>query len=286
MQDSSISTGRFTSPLPSPKPSIATREASPSSLPHSIGAPVSWSDSVQSKGISRCSLEYQVRSKTAHPIIANLRDNQVQTILLRCQVLQRTINIFAHRPWTANGHKMRFRYAERMQDLAHKARQLAAGLKDPGLQIRCEFWAGCASAAADDLSVAMYHFETVRGHDFGLLPQERRNFDLVLLAMERLRDAGNIDSISYHDFSEALDPVLSVRDVFTTSEKRYIKYGTKAVVDAPWSRLKATSTTDQNFDGPSGPPHQEDEALAPFSRCEEEEVNGDKEVAQYGSCQL
>lgn len=73
--------------------------------------------------------------------IASIRSAHIRTLLLRCKVIYATMNSLKHTSNTAKSADLRCHFADEIQTLAHKARQLAEGIRDTDLIAKAEFWA-------------------------------------------------------------------------------------------------------------------------------------------------
>lgn len=179
-----------------------------------------------------------IHMNKTHGPIARLHRTQVQTMLMRCQMLQNTQRSVARRPWAVARERLQVHYAEEVMVLAYQAGKLAESLQDNGLQARCEYCAGCACLGIDDAITAVSHFKRAqlldllsRGTDTsekmaaGLRPQERRHLDILLRAIERAEAGG--EAVSIDGLRVTLHPLSPPRRDFITRELIYIKHGNK-----------------------------------------------------------
>ncbi|KAJ4990922.1 hypothetical protein SVAN01_03493 [Stagonosporopsis vannaccii] len=207
------------------------------------GIPVSQIDSLYSKDESQQHLETPAHMEILSKLFGSLRRKEAIGLLMRCQVLQLTLDSIAHKSWAADSERLQLRHAENMSVLTSKALQLAQGLQDRGLQARAEFWAARACIAAtrkdaDDVPGAMRHIkrakllnaftgstETFRENVNGLMPKEKQELDSLLNSVRHAEESGA--EVCCEDFLQALR--IPQRG-FSTREKMYIKYGKSPTV--------------------------------------------------------
>lgn len=220
----------------SPAPQITIRQRAPN--PHLLdlnGDVVLRVDSVHSGGESQHCLENSPYTEISNTLSATLHRKEILIILMRCQVLQLTLQCIADRSWTADAERLQFRHAENMRVLAYKARQLAEGLHDRGLQARSEFWAAraCIATTKDDAPGALRHLkrarlldvltdsaETTKNNGTGLTLKERQELDALLSDVARA-EADDADASNGGFIQELRSPQRN----FTTREMMYIKHG-------------------------------------------------------------
>ena len=221
--------------LLSPTEKVPTEKESPNSLSPQAGEPVVERIDPASDAIPAYRPATPTLFKPPYGPIATLRCIQIQTVLLRCQVLQTTIQSLASKPCLKTIHNPAHHHYETMTQLVHSARQLAAGTHNTQLQARCEYWAGRACAGTNDLRAAVAHLKRARALDgsgdgdtgtggggFRFTARERRERDCLLQRVveyvEKGGDGGGVD---------VLLGVESAGWEFTEREKNYVQIGTK-----------------------------------------------------------
>lgn len=83
---------------------------------------------------------------------------QLRYLLVRCLVLQCTIDDLEHKPWTHEPGHSPYTYYSKIKHLAYKARQLGVALESQGLQARCEYWAGRGCGGTQNWNASIEHF--------------------------------------------------------------------------------------------------------------------------------
>lgn len=169
-----------------------------------------------------------------------MRRTQIQTMLLRCQVIQATVQSIQCRPWVKNVAASIQNHYEIMKQLAYEACLLAEGVQGPGLQARSEYWAGRACAGTDDLHAAVEHFERAKLLDpyaigeeqsFGLAAKEKKDLNVLLqkvaqcIEVKETADEASLPSPSSRVFGKRME-----------QEQLYIRYGNKTFRDSYWTK--------------------------------------------------
>ena len=204
---------------------------------------------------------YIARVKARHGPIAALRSTQLLTMLMRCQVLQSTIESIKSRPWCKNNDDAVYWKYEEMKEIAYKARQLAEATHTFEVQARCEYWTGRACAETDDLLAAEQHLKRAKlldvpdrkasvdhGRMHGLTSNERRDLDEMLRVVAERIDARN-QGVQVRTLQEELEALQSappslrgfVQKEFTGQEQMYIKYGKNMRPLSPMNESSARS---------------------------------------------
>lgn len=186
--------------------------------------------------------------KARHSVITSLRRTQTQALLLRCQLLDCTIQSTSSKPWAQHGPDPTYGHYEDMRSLAFKARQLAESTQTPALQARCEYWAGRACAGTRDYRAAAEHLRRARWLDVrgGLRRGEKRDVEVVLRGVEAC--------IADEAVGGEWDPArgaygaglrVSAAREWTARERWYVLRGRKECPDSP--RVRNFRTLDQEF---------------------------------------
>ncbi|KAH9881796.1 hypothetical protein J1614_000967 [Plenodomus biglobosus] len=83
---------------------------------------------------------------------------QLRTLLMRCQILQSTVNNIERKPWTHHIRNLPYTHYSKMRKIAYMARELAQRLESPELEARCEYWTGRGHGGTQDFKAAANHF--------------------------------------------------------------------------------------------------------------------------------
>jgi hypothetical protein len=126
-----------------------------------------------------------------------------RTLLMRCEVLQSTINALERKPWTddTNQDNKSSQHYSTMRHVTIKARKSTEALGSRDLQARCEYWAGRGCGGLKDWEAAKTHFKnaikldvpndnyddgTVRTR--GLLKHEKEDVAFLLQSVTKRHD--------------------------------------------------------------------------------------------------
>jgi hypothetical protein len=94
--------------------------------------------------------KHNARAKSRRSAVTTMRRTQIETMLLRCQLLQATILSLECRQESNKTTASIQTHYETMRQLAHQALLMVQGLRNPDLSANCEYWAGRMSAGFDD----------------------------------------------------------------------------------------------------------------------------------------
>lgn len=94
--------------------------------------------------------KHNARAKSRRSAVTTMRRTQIETMLLRCQLLQATILSLECRQESNKPTASIQTHHETMKQLAHQALLIVQGLRNLDLLAKCEYWAGCASARIAD----------------------------------------------------------------------------------------------------------------------------------------
>lgn len=239
---------RIGSYLPSPTHTNPTHEPFDFPSPTQATAPVAehanrvHGDALSEQHKDRLSERSDLiaRVKSRHGPVAMMRRTQIQTMLLRCQVIQATIQSIQCRLWAKTGAAAIENHYEIMRQLAYKAYSLAEGVQEHGLQARSEYWAGRACAGTDDLRAAVEHFERAKlldpyaigeEHLFGLTAKEKKDLDILLQKVAQcieVKETGDVASLP--------SPNSRVFGKRMEQEQLYTRYGSKIRRDSYWTK--------------------------------------------------
>jgi hypothetical protein len=120
---------------------------------------------------------------------------RLRTYLMRCEVLQSTVNSLERKPWTqdSNRDSELAQLYSNIRNSATKAKGLAEALQSRDLQARCEYWAGRGCGGLKDWQAALTHFSVAIKLDVpddtfakgdprprGLLQHEKNDVEFLL----------------------------------------------------------------------------------------------------------
>ncbi|KAF1362715.1 hypothetical protein EJ07DRAFT_152961 [Lizonia empirigonia] len=163
-----------------------------------------------------------------HGPIAILRCTQIQTMLMRCQILQSAIHGLEGKPWVKHRDELMYQHYQTMRELTYKARQLAKGAQSQALQARCEYWAGCACAGTNDFFAALEHFRRAcSGGTGGLRCEEAVDVHALLRGVERCVEAVQRNNGVLLDSERGWSAQAELRK-WTAREQLYVRCGSKA----------------------------------------------------------
>jgi hypothetical protein len=118
-----------------------------------------------------------------------------RTYMMRCEVLQSTVNSLERKPWTqdTNRDSELACFYSIIRNSATRARGLAEALQSCDLQARCEYWAGRGCGGLKDWQAALTHFSAAIKLDVpndtaakgdprprGLLQHEKNDVEFLL----------------------------------------------------------------------------------------------------------
>ncbi|KAF1839399.1 hypothetical protein BDW02DRAFT_150785 [Decorospora gaudefroyi] len=123
-------------------------------------------------------------------------------LMMRCEVLQSTVNTLERKPWAHDSDQVLQSYYRNMRYAAIKARKLAQDLLSDELQARAEYWAGRGCGGLRDWQDAVSHFTAAMkfdaprggsnqgevGQGGGLSQNEREDVGFLLQSVKRRRD--------------------------------------------------------------------------------------------------
>lgn len=248
--------------LLSPTETISSRRSTPTlASPGADGTGAKWVCSTHTVGPRRHQSDITARVRARYGPIAILRFIQIQTMLMRCQVLQSIVQSLEGKPWSANHDDTVFWKYEEMRELAYKARPLAEETQNLGLQARCEYWAGRACVGTDDpvaaaghlkrarmLDVSDHPFSKVERQVLSLTHNERLHLDaLIQSVIQRIEATDNDAPIctleQKHMVQQLTTPSPSelASKKLTAREQLYVKYGKEMRPKSP------TSTSNTHF---------------------------------------
>lgn len=168
------------------------------------------------------------RIEAKHGPIAILRCTQIQTMLMRCQILQSTIRGLEGKPWVKHRDELKYQHYQTMRELTCRARQLAEGAQHLALQARCEYWAGRACAGTNDFFAALEHFRRAcSGGTGGLRCEEAVDVHALLRGVEGCVEAVQRNNGVLLDSERGWCPQAELRK-WTAREQSYVRCGSKA----------------------------------------------------------
>lgn len=117
---------------------------------------------------------------------------ELRTLLMRCQVLQATMNNVERKPWKHYAKAAPYPHYSKMRKIAYRARKVAERLESSELQARCEYWAGRGCGGMKDWGAAADHFASAMQLDVendtypsgrtrlrGLRPNEKEDVEIL-----------------------------------------------------------------------------------------------------------